>query len=146
MLESGVGGQDGVVGLNNGCRGLRSRVDTELQLALLAVINGETLHQQSTETRTGTTTEGVEDQEALETGTAVGNTADLVQNLVDKLLADGVVTSGVVVGSILLAGDHVLGVEQAAVGAGADLVDDIGLKIGVDGTRDIFAIALNSDQ
>jgi hypothetical protein len=33
-------------------------VDTELQLGLLAVVDGQTLHQESTETGTGTTTEG----------------------------------------------------------------------------------------
>jgi hypothetical protein len=35
----------------------------------------------------------------------------------------------------------VLGVEEGAVGAGADLVDDVGLQIGVDGARDVLAIA-----
>jgi hypothetical protein len=35
----------------------------------------------------------------------------------------------------------VLGVEKAAVGAGADLVDDVGLEIAVDGPRDILAVA-----
>jgi hypothetical protein len=33
-----------------------------------------------------------------------------------------------------------LGVEEGAVRTGADLVDDIGLKIGVDGTGDILAL------
>jgi hypothetical protein len=35
----------------------------------------------------------------------------------------------------------VLGVEEAAVGAGPDLVDDVGLKIAVDRPRNIFAVA-----
>jgi hypothetical protein len=35
----------------------------------------------------------------------------------------------------------VLGVEERAVRAGADLVDDVGLEIGVDGTRDVLALA-----
>jgi hypothetical protein len=51
------------------------------------------------------------------------------------------VATGVVVGRILLAGDHVLGVEKGSVGTGADLVDDVGLQIGVDGTRDVLALA-----
>ena len=97
VLEGGVSGQDGVVGLNNGGGVLRSRVDTELKLGLLAVVDGQTLHQESTESGTSTTTEGVEDEEALKTGTGVGNTADLVENLVDHLLANGVVATGVVV-------------------------------------------------
>ena len=141
VLEGGVGGEDGVVGLDNGGGDLRGGVDAELELALLAVVDGETLHEEGTETGTGTTTEGVEDEESLKTGAVVGNTADLVENTLNQLLANGVVTTSIVVRGIFLSGDHVLGVEQGAVGAGADLVDDIGLQVGVDGTGDIFALA-----
>ena len=141
MLKGCVGGEDGVVGLDNRGGDLRGRVDTELELALLAVVDGEALHEEGTETGTGTTTEGVEDEEALETGAVVGDVADLVEDLVNELLADGVVTTGVVVRGILLASDHLLRVEEGAVGAGADLVDDVGLEIAVDGTGDIFALA-----
>ena len=52
-------------------------------------------------------------------------------------------TSCIVVGRILLASDHLLGVEEGAIGTGADLIHNIGLEIAVDGTRDIFAIAYN---
>lgn len=83
----------------------------------------------------------MEDKEALKTNAVVGNTADLVENLVDELLANGVVATSVVVGGILLASNHVLGVEETAVGASADLVDDVGLKIAVDSTRDVLALA-----
>ena len=83
----------------------------------------------------------MEDEETLETGAVVCNAADLVENLINEFLTNGVVTASVVVGRILLASDHVLGVEEAAVGAGADFIDDIGLKIAVDGSRDIFALA-----
>jgi hypothetical protein len=31
--------------------------------------------------------------------------------------------------------------EEALVGTSADLIDDVGLKIAVDGTRDILALA-----
>lgn len=141
VLQGGVGGQDGVVGLNDGGSVLGGRVDTELQLRLLAVVDGETLHEESTETGSGTTTERVEDQETLETSAVVGNTADLIEDLVDHLLSDGVVTTGVVVRGILTAGNHVLRVKKAAVGTSADLIDDIGLEIAVDGTRDILALA-----
>lgn len=141
MLEGGVGGEDRVVRLNNRGGGLGSRVDAELELALLAVVDGETLHEESTETRAGTTTEGVEDEETLKTNTVVGDAADLVEDAVNELLADGVVTTGVVVGGILLAGDHHLGVEKVAVGTGADFVDDIGLEIAVDGAGNVLALA-----
>lgn len=141
MLEGGVGGKDRVVGLDNRGSGLWRRVDDELQLALLAIIDRKTLHQQSTEARTSTTTEGVENQETLETSTAIGDTADLVQNRVDEFLAHGVMTSCIVVGSILLATDHLLGVEEVAVDTSADLVNDIGFEVNIDGTGNIFALA-----
>ena len=141
MLKSGVGREDGVVRLNNRGGDLRGRVDTEFQLALLAVVDGETLHQQGTEARAGTTTEAVEDEEALEARAVVRHTPDLVEHLVDELLADGVVATSVVVRGILLASDHLLRVEEGAVGAGADLVDDVGLEIAVDGAWHVLAVA-----
>ena len=136
-----MGGENGVVWLNNGCGDLGRWVDTELELALLAIVDRQTLHEQGAETRTGTTTEGMEDEETLQTRAVVSNAADLVEDLVNELLSDCVVATSVVVRSILLAGDHLLGVEEGAVGTGADLVNDIGLKIGVDGTGDVFALA-----
>lgn len=70
VLDGAVGGQDSVVGLDDGRGETRSRVDGELQLGLLAVLGGQALEEESTEAGTGTTTEGVEDEEALE-GVAV---------------------------------------------------------------------------
>jgi hypothetical protein len=141
-----VSGENGVVWLNNGVGDLRGRIDGELQLALLAVVDGQTLHEQRTETRACATTEGVEDEEALKTGAVVGNTADLVEDLIDELLANSVVTTGVVVGRIFLASDHVLGVEEGSVGASADLINNIGLEIAVDGTGNIFALTYTRNQ
>jgi len=97
VLEGGVCGENRVVGLNDGGGSLRSGINTEFQLALLAIVDGETLHQEGTETRTGTTTEGVEDEEALETNTVIGDTSNLVEDTIDELLSDSVVTTGVVV-------------------------------------------------
>lgn len=70
VLDSAVGGEDGVVRLDDGSGDTGSRVDGELELALLAVLGRETLEKESTETGTSTTTKGVEDQETLQ-GVAV---------------------------------------------------------------------------
>lgn len=140
VLKGGVGGKNGVVWLDNGSGGLRSWIDTELQLNLLAKVDGQTLHEEGTETRSSSTTEGVEDEETLETRAVIGNMANLVQNLINQLLSDSVVTTGIVIRGILLSSDHLLGVEQAAVCTGSDLVDDIGLEIAVDGSWDVFAL------
>lgn len=55
MLKGGVRGQDGVVRLNNGGGSLRGWVHTELQLALLAVINRQALHKEGAEARASST-------------------------------------------------------------------------------------------
>lgn len=44
-----------------------------------------------------------------------------------------------VVGGILLAGDHCLGVEKASVGSGSDLVDDVGLEVNVERSGNVLA-------
>ena len=70
-----------------------------------------------------------------------GDLADAIKDVLGHLLADSVVTTGVVVGSILLAADQELGVEKLTVGAGTDLVDGRRVKIDEEGARDIFAVA-----
>jgi hypothetical protein len=81
----------------------------------------------------------VEDQEALESSAVVGELTDAVQGQVDDLLADGVVSTCIVVSSILLAGDELLRVEQLAVGASAHLIDHSGLQIDEDAARHVLA-------
>ena len=103
MLQGGVRGEDGIVGLNNGSGDLRSRVDGEFQLGLFAVINREALHEQGSETRASATTEGVEDQETLKAGALIGVFAQPIENHVDDLFADGVVATSVIVGRVLFA-------------------------------------------
>lgn len=70
VLNGAVGREDGIVGLDDGGRNTRSGVDREFELALLAVIGGQTLEEEGTEAGTGTTTKRVEDKETLE-GVAV---------------------------------------------------------------------------
>jgi hypothetical protein len=65
-----VGGEHGIVRLNNGGGDTWGRVHSELKLALLAVVGSETLEKKGAETGTSATAEGVEDQEALQ-GVAV---------------------------------------------------------------------------
>ena len=64
----------------------------------------------------------MEDEEALETGTLVSQLPDAVQDQVDELLPDGVVTTGVVVGGILLTSDQLFRVEKVAVRARPHLI------------------------
>mmetsp|Transcript_27255 Transcript_27255/g.50246 ORF Transcript_27255/g.50246 Transcript_27255/m.50246 type:complete len:459 (+) Transcript_27255:280-1656(+) len=139
VLKERVGGKDGVVGLNNGGRDLGRGVDGETELGLLAVVNGEALKEERAETGTGTTTDGVEDKETLETRAVVGKLTDAVKGKVNNLLTDGVVATGEVVGGILLTGDQLLRVEELPVGTLANLVNDGGLKIKEDAAGNVLA-------
>ena len=128
-----MGGQDRVVGLDDRGGHLGSGVDREFELALLSIIGAQPLQQQTSETGSGTTSERVEDEESLKTGTVIGETSDAVHDVVNELLSDGVVTTGVVVGGILLSVDEGLGVEQRPVLSSPDLVNDVGLQVDLRG-------------
>lgn len=71
VLNGAVSRQNGVVRLDNSIRNTGSRVDSKLELGLLAVLGSKTLQNESTKAGTGTTTEGVEDKEALKRVTIV---------------------------------------------------------------------------
>jgi len=134
-----MGGQDGIVWFDDSGGDLWGWVDSELKLGLLTVVDGQTFHQQGSETGAGTTTEAVEDEETLETGTLIGQFTDSVQNQIDQFLTNGVVTTSVVVGGIFLAGDKLFRVEQLAVSTGTDLIDDGWFQIDEDSTGDVLA-------
>jgi len=115
VLESRVGGQDRVVRLDNGGGDLRSGVDCELELGLFAVVDGQTLHEEGGEAGTGSATERVEDEETLETGAVVGQLTDSIEDIINDLLADGVVATSVIVCRIFFASNELLGVVQLCV-------------------------------
>merc|ERR1711976_659472 len=64
---------------------------------------------------------------------------DPVQDQVNNLLTNGVVTTSIVVGSILLTSDQLLRVEQLAVGASAHLINYSGFQIHKDSSGHMFA-------
>ena len=90
-----MGSQDSVVWFDDGVSEPRGGVNTELELGLLSVISGKALKQEGTETGTSSTTERVEDKEALEARTVISQTPDLVHNLVDLFFSYGIVTTSV---------------------------------------------------
>jgi hypothetical protein len=139
VLEEGVGGEDGVVWLNNGGGDLWGWVDGETELGFLTVINGKSLEEEGTKTGSGTTTDGVEDEETLETSALISELSDSVEAKINDFLTDGVVTSGEVVGSIFLSGDELLWVEELSVGTGSDFIDNGWFEIKEDGSWDVLS-------
>ena len=103
-------------------RWCHTRVDGEFQLGFLSIIHGQSFHQQRGESRSRTATERMEYQEPLKTRTLIGEFPYSVEHLVDQLLTDSVVTSGVIVGSIFFSGDKLLGVEELTVCARSYLI------------------------
>lgn len=90
-----MSGKNGVVGLDNRVGNLRSRVNRELELGFLAVVGREPLKEECTETGTSSSSERVEDEESLETRAVIGEVSHSVEDGVNEVLADGVVTSSV---------------------------------------------------
>ena len=138
VLEEGVSGEDGVVRLNNGGGDLRGGVDGESELGLLAVIDGESLEEEGSETGAGTATNSVEDEESLETSALIGQLSDSVEAEINDFLTNGVMSSGEVVGGIFFTGDELLWMEELSVGSGSDLIDNGWLEIEEDSSWDVL--------
>jgi hypothetical protein len=66
VLDGAVGGENSVVRLDDSSRNTGRRVNTELQLGLLAILSRELFQQEGTETRASTSTERVENKETLQ--------------------------------------------------------------------------------
>jgi len=83
----------------------------------------------------------VKDEESLKTSALLRQLADSVKNKVDDLLANGVVATSIVVGSILLSSDQLLWVEELAVSSHPDFINDSWLKVDKDSPGDMLAAA-----
>jgi hypothetical protein len=81
----------------------------------------------------------VEDEETLETRTVISQTPDLIHHWVDLFFSYGIMTASGVAGSVFLASDHGLRMEKTAIGTASDLIDDVGFKVNVEGTGDVFS-------
>jgi len=95
-----VSGEHGVVWLNNGGGDLWGWVDGETELGFLTVINGKSLEEKGSKTGTGSSTDGVEDEETLETSALIGKLSDSVEAEINDFLTNGVMSSSEVVSSI----------------------------------------------
>ena len=138
VLKKRVSGEDGVVWLNNGGGDLWGWVDGETKLGFLTIVDGESLEEERSETGSGTTSDGVEDEETLETSALIGELSDSVEAEINDFFTNGVMSSGEVVGSVFFTGDELLWMEELSVGSGSDLIDDGWLEIEEDGSWDVF--------
>ncbi len=77
-------------------------MDGESELGFLTIIDGESLEEERSETGSGTSTDGVEDEESLETCALIGELSDSVKAEIDDFLTNGVMSSGEVVSGVFL--------------------------------------------
>ena len=80
----------------------------EGKLGLATIINAQTFKEERTKTGTSTSTSGMENEESLKAWAVVSKLADAVQDGIDKFFTDSVVTTGIVIGSILVYMDEYL--------------------------------------
>ena len=71
-------------------------------------------------------------QESLKATCIISHSPDSIQSDLNLLLANGVVTPGIVVGSVLLPCYQLLRVEQLPVGSNSDLINYSWLQINKD--------------
>ena len=80
----------------------------------------------------------MEDQETLKSGTLVSELSHAVQDQVNDLLSNGVMSTGIVVGCIFLVGDQLFWVEELSVCSSSDLIYDSGFQINKDSSWHVF--------
>jgi hypothetical protein len=95
VFKGRVSGQYRVVRFDDRAGQLGGRIDTEFQFRLLPVVGREALKKKSAKARASPAAEGVEDEEALKTGTVVREATKLVHDGVNELLSDGVMAASV---------------------------------------------------
>mmetsp|Transcript_9318 Transcript_9318/g.13469 ORF Transcript_9318/g.13469 Transcript_9318/m.13469 type:complete len:265 (-) Transcript_9318:109-903(-) len=140
VLKKTVSREHSIVRLNNGGRDLRRGSHGEAHLGLAAEVNGETLEKKRSETRSGSSSSGMEDKESLKGVTVVTHLTDLINDSVDDILSNGVVTTGVVIGGILLSTDDRLRVVELTVVSGTDGITYGWLKIDHNGTGYVLSV------
>jgi hypothetical protein len=139
VLDELMHGEGGVVGLNDGVRHLGGGEDGEGAHHAIGVLLTDLGNEESTHTRTGTTTKRVGDLEALKAVARLSLLTDDIEDGVDELSTLGVVTLGPVVTSTRLAEDEVVGAEDLTEGTSADRVHGTRLKIHKDSARNVAA-------
>lgn len=113
VLKGEMSGEDGIVGFYHSC-GITGegevQGDGKFQLGLLGLIHRDVFHQQEGRNP------GCGKPGSLQACKLINQPVDLVQDPVNKLLANGVVSTGMVIESIF-ACDELLWVQELTVGA-----------------------------
>merc|ERR1719471_1341287 len=142
VLKELVGGQDGVVGLDNRVGDLGRRVDGVGLGQTVGVGIADLEQEQSSKTGSRASAEGVGNLESLDVAGALRLLTDDVDGLLDDLGALGIVALGPVVARAGVAEHEVIVLEGLADRRGGDHIKCAGLEINHHGPRDPLARAL----
>ena len=138
-LDELVDREGAVVRLDDSVGHLGAWNDGEGGEDTVGVLLTELGEKKGTHTRTSTTTEGVDELEALKAVAGLSLLTDGVENGVDELSALSVVALGPVVTGTGLTEHEVVRAEELTEGTGTDGVHGTRLKVNQDGTGDITA-------
>merc|ERR1719324_220449 len=138
VFEQRMHTQNGIVRFYYCSCNLRACPNREAQLRLLAVIDRKTLEHQTSESAASSTSNCIEDHETLQACAIVCEFTDTVKNQINNFFANRVMTACEVVGCIFFSCDELLWMEQLAIGASADFVNDGRFQVYHDTARNMF--------
>lgn len=101
---------------------LRSWINSKFKLALLAVVVGEFLHEERSESGTRASAERMKDEKSLEPGALIREPANAIHYGLDDFTTDGIMASGIIVRCVFFARDQLLRMIQLSVLSGSNLV------------------------
>ena len=71
VFKKRMGAKNGVVWFNNRGRDLGGRIDGESDFGFFTVVNGKSFKKKRSESRSSSSSDGIEDHESLESGTVI---------------------------------------------------------------------------
>jgi hypothetical protein len=139
VLKKRVSWKDRVVWLNDGSWDLWGWINSESEFGFLTVIDWKSFEKKRSKSWSSSSSDGVEDEETLETCALISKLSDSVEAEINDFLTNGVVTSGEVVGGIFLSWDELLWVEKLSVGSSSNFINDSCFKIKEDSSWDVLS-------
>src|SRR5437868_900664 len=98
-----MSGEHSIVWLNNSSADHWCWVNTECELGLLWIVSGQSLQEKSSMARASSSSNSVVHEESLESRALISQSTNLVQDQINDLLSNSVVSSSIVGCSIFLA-------------------------------------------
>ncbi|GMT14310.1 hypothetical protein PFISCL1PPCAC_5608, partial [Pristionchus fissidentatus] len=128
-----------VIGLNDSIRNLKRGDDGERAHDSIGVLLADLGYQESSHSRSSSTSERMSELEALKAIASLSLLSDHIEDLIDELSAFSVVSLGPVVSGATLSEDEVVRTEDLSVGSRADRIHSSGLEIDENCTGNVLS-------